>query len=397
MTAGPGLADVRRGLATAAVQNADASIHHRAFVHWLNGDESQLTQIALQASAEMKSAGMRSVRDVAALAFASALGAPSSIVIESLAEGLAWLGERTWFQAQRPPTLEVDGIAVVGLALGLKATERSIPSWFSELVVRSAAKLPLSEFDRSLFIVAAHIVAAADRQDQLGVLPELRVIFSGFPGIVASEDTYRDAWHRILVAQPSEGDEIHATIFLRALELIAVHSLPMRVGKLEPSDVLTVLEGIQRSLRRWTWETEPKTRNSSAVQWDLQHEYHVQNLLYAILAPLFQDLNDEETLPPVGQKNPRVDLSIPSLRTIIEVKFVRPGDAFQKIISEVAEDVGLYKTDKRWTTLIPFIWDDSARSEEHAKLVDGLKKLDLVIGAVVVSRPGKMPLMKRRQ
>jgi hypothetical protein len=78
------------------------------------------------------------------------------------------------------------------------------------------------------------------------------------------------------------------------------------------------------------------------------------------------------------------------LRTIVEVKFLRPGVALQKTISEIAEDVGLYKTDPRWTTLIPFIWDDSARSEEHAKLIDGLKMFDLVLGAVVVSRPGKM-------
>ena len=131
------------------------------------------------------------------------------------------------------------------------------------------------------------------------------------------------------------------------------------------------------------------------MQWDVQNEYHVQNLLYAVLAPLFPDLNDEETLPPVGQKNPRVDLSIPSLRTIIEVKFLRPGVAIQKMISEIAEDVGLYKTDPRWTTLIPFIWDDSGRNEEHAKLIGGLKMFDLVLGAVVVARPGKMAASSR--
>ena len=177
---------------------------------------------------------------------------------------------------------------------------------------------------------------------------------------------------------------------LRALDLVADHSLPARMGRLEPSDILTVLEGVHRSLRRWTWDLQAKTRNSSAMHWDVQNEYHVQNLLYAILAPLFPDLNDEETISPVGQKNPRVDLSIPSLRTIIEVKFLRPGVPVQKMISEIAEDVGLYNTDPRWSTLIPFIWDDSGRSEEHAKLIEGLKKFEFVLGAVVISRPGKM-------
>jgi hypothetical protein len=62
----------------------------------------------------------------------------------------------------------------------------------------------------------------------------------------------------------------------------------------------------------------------------------------------------------------------------------------QKIIDEIAADVGLYKTDPRWTYLIPFIWDESARTEEHAKLVSGLCQMDMVIGAIVVPRPGKM-------
>jgi hypothetical protein len=109
-----------------------------------------------------------------------------------------------------------------------------------------------------------------------------------------------------------------------------------------------------------------------------------------VLAPLFPDLNDEETLPPVGQKNPRVDLSIPSLGTVIEVKFMRAGKAFQAVIDEIAADASLYATDPRWTSLIPFVWDDSRRLEEHQKLVAGLKQFSMVVGAVVVSRPGKM-------
>jgi len=60
------------------------------------------------------------------------------------------------------------------------------------------------------------------------------------------------------------------------------------------------------------------------------------------------------------------------------------------MIDEIATDVGLYKTDPRWTSLIPFIWDDSARTEDHAKLVSGLVQLDMVVGAIVVPRPGKM-------
>ena len=105
---------------------------------------------------------------------------------------------------------------------------------------------------------------------------------------------------------------------------------------------------------------------------------------------MFPDLNDEETLPPVGQKSPRVDLSIPSLGTVVEVKFMRAGKSFQDVIEEIAADASLYATDLRWKSLIPFVWDDTRRVEEHQKLAVGLEQLPMVVGAVVVSRPGKM-------
>ena len=81
-----------------------------------------------------------------------------------------------------------------------------------------------------------------------------------------------------------------------------------------------------RRLRKWTWETEPRTTNGTARQWHIDHEYHVQNLLWVLLAPIFPDLDDEQYLTKIGQKNPRADLYIPSMRIIVEVKFLRSGD-----------------------------------------------------------------------
>jgi hypothetical protein len=75
---------------------------------------------------------------------------------------------------------------------------------------------------------------------------------------------------------------------------------------------------------------------------------------------------------------------------VVEAKFMRPSARFQDIIEEIASDASLYSADPRWKALVPFVWDDSRRSEEHAKLISGLKKLPMVVDAVVVSRPGRM-------
>jgi hypothetical protein len=389
VTSGPGLADLRRGLVSAARFRPDAAIHHRALAHWLAGNIDGLAEITQEAMAHLAEAGTRSVRDVAALAFALDVrqSAPAVAVLTS---GLGWLADRSWFQPQRPLTLEADGVAALGVALALARSAEPAPAWFNALATKSATSLSLTEFDRSLFVLATHLTRATGRQDQVNLLAEVRIVFADVAGLSTPEEVFQTAWTHMLQMQVEEGREIEAALLLRAFDLTVTHSLPARSGRLEPLDVLRILEGVHRSFRRWTWEQQPRTRTSTAERWNMQNEYHVQNLLWAILAPLFQDLNDEETLPPVGQKNPRIDLSIPSLGTIVEVKFLRKGVAMQHVIEEIAEDVGLYRTDPRWTSLIPFVCDDSSRTEEHAKLVAGLNKLDMVIGSVVVPRPGMM-------
>lgn len=384
---GPGLSDLRAGLVAAAALGSAAPLHHQAFSCWLQAPtNSDLSNLAAVATANLD-AGARSFRDVATLGFASL----EADYCRAFLDGLDWLGQRTWFPAQRPLTLEADGVAALGLALAISQHELDRPEWFLKLVTRSASSLPLDQITRSLFIVAAHLVEAPGRLDQNEIASEVRVMFAGSAGITATDEIYAQAWEVLRKSTRDVDQEVRGLVQLKAFDLVADHSLPARIGKLEPIDVVRTLLGVSRSMRRWTWESNPRTPKSQAICWDIQNEYHVQNLLYAILAPLFPDLNDEETIPPIGQKNPRIDLTISSIGTVVEAKFLRPGVSMQKMIDEIAQDVGLYGTDPRWRAIVPFIWDDSARTEEHDKLTAGLKQLDKVIGAIVIPRPAKMP------
>jgi hypothetical protein len=72
----------------------------------------------------------------------------------------------------------------------------------------------------------------------------------------------------------------------------------------------------------------------------------------------------------------------------VEAKFLRAGDKMQKSIDEISSDASLYNAmGNDCAGIIPFIWDDSARSQEHDYLRQGLKKLPGIIDAVIVSRP----------
>ncbi len=110
-----------------------------------------------------------------------------------------------------------------------------------------------------------------------------------------------------------------------------------------------------------------------------------------MLRPIFPDLLDEENFPSVGHKHPRTDLYVPSLGLIIEVKFIYPKSTFSKVIEEIAADSALYLAERSsYNQMVTFIWDDSRRTEQHARLVEGLNSIVGVVDNIVVSRPGVM-------
>jgi hypothetical protein len=159
-------------------------------------------------------------------------------------------------------------------------------------------------------------------------------------------------------------------------------------------DLVLFLERIPVGLKRWTWEEEKgRTRNSEPVKWMIENEYHVQNLLYVMLAPVFDDIANEINLQQVGQKSPRADLYLPGLHTIIEVKYRKDSKKrFSKIIGEVAEDISLYHADTKYkdARLVCFLWDHTCSTQEHAKFKEGVLSMDGIDACVVVSAPSFM-------
>ncbi|OGW28389.1 MAG: hypothetical protein A2X56_00055 [Nitrospirae bacterium GWC2_57_13] len=158
-------------------------------------------------------------------------------------------------------------------------------------------------------------------------------------------------------------------------------------------DLLGFLEHIPVGLKRWTWEDSGRTKNAEPVKWRVENEYHVQNLLYVLLAPVFNDIADEVYLQPVGQKTPRVDLYLPSLHTIIEVKYRKDAKkSFQSLIGEIAEDASLYRADAKYkdARIVSFLWDCTRATQEHAKFNEGVLKIDGINGCVVISAPSTM-------
>ena len=70
---------------------------------------------------------------------------------------------------------------------------------------------------------------------------------------------------------------------------------------------------------------------------------------------------------------------------------MRPTDPPKAMIEQIAEDASLYLVPgSRYDQIIPFIWDDSRRSEHHEDMLRGLRQIRGVFDAVIISRPGTM-------
>ena len=159
------------------------------------------------------------------------------------------------------------------------------------------------------------------------------------------------------------------------------------------ADLVAFLEHIPVGLKRWTWEEVARTRGGQPVKWLIDNEYHVQNLLYVLLAPIFTDISDEVYLESVGQKTPRADLYLPGTHTLIEVKYRKnEKKSFADLIGELAEDLSLYRSDEKYKSarIVAFLWDHTCATQEHAKFKQGVMKMMGMDGCVAVCSPSVM-------
>lgn len=332
--------------------------------------------------------------DVAAsLGYALASGERAEALVEGFRADAARHGGRKFFAPGRVPRFEVDGIALLGVAAGLATIEAETAEtqWLVDLLGQSETAVADDEWQLSLIRAATAVLTDRDWSKIPSIVLKVAALFS--MGFDVLEEDRQSAWSEI-ARLDSGDDEIARLCAKRAVFDCAASALAaMPVHGATVAELIKLLEGVGRSMSRWTYEVKQRVRSREQRKWHIDHEYHVQSLLWAVLAPIFPDLIDEEHLPSIGHKTPRYDLGIPSLRTIVEVKFMRDTgqSACAKIIDEVAADVSLYLlTGRGFDRIIAFIWDDCQQTEEYSKLIGGLESIEGLERAIILPRPARM-------
>lgn len=265
-------------------------------------------------------------------------------------------------------------------------------NWISEFLAQQASGEHLNNFEKD---IAAYIRSSESAVCTTACVP----LFLHYRKLRRIED------HQVRMSligrfmgefrEQAQGD---ASTVLLSLMVYVFDQVNQDVAVVPPmgwslDDLLVFLEQIPVGLKRWTWEDTGRTRGAEPVKWPVENEYHVQNLLYVLLGPIFNDIADEVNLQPVGQKNPRIDLYLPSLHTIIEVKYRKDAKkSFQTLIGEIAEDASLYRADAKYKDahIVSFLWDCTRATQEHAKFKEGVLRINGINGCVVVSAPSTM-------
>jgi hypothetical protein len=393
----PSLLFLRHSLSLAAADDPSQPPHARAFVAWVQHVRMEqcplLKQLADDAAAS--TGGARQTAHVAVLGYAASM---DDTFLPQFIEALDWLLARQFFAIGRPLTFEVDGLALFGTAVGAARLDPT-----GHVAARSAVEGLLrqtvqsnrpTDWNESLIHAAlSTLIGSPPKEITDGVSADLHAALCAKCLLQTTAAVRATAWDIISSADCLSDGMTRAAAQGTALAYLLRDSSTLRFGSVTVNDVARLLQGISRSMRYWAWESTPRTRNSALARWNVENEYHVQDMLGVILAPYFPDLEDEEWLQSLGHHHPRADFAIPSLNLLVEVKFLREGSsvACSKLVQEVAADASTYlQESSSFRHIIAFVWDDSASTEQHPELRQGLTRITGVHDTIIIPRPAKM-------
>jgi len=230
------------------------------------------------------------------------------------------------------------------------------------------------------------------------------------PDILALELVLRAVWPQVfatiplpshqasallhsLVIDPLPDDPERSAAWLRCLDLLVNDACIALTHSV--SDTARILRSVQHALKRWPYEDKPHRTGIAPIRWIIDDEYDVQTLLWAVLYPIYREtLVDETYLPNWGNKQPRADLGITTLKLIIEVKIARQPGGFTDIEEQVAGDLGLYFKDLNlYDRMVVFVYDDCDKyhPEKYDSLRNALMHRERIEDVIIVRRPGMLP------
>lgn len=120
-----------------------------------------------------------------------------------------------------------------------------------------------------------------------------------------------------------------------------------------------------------------------------QNEKSVQDILWIMLRAQFELLHREESLKTFGLKSYKPDFGLPSLRTLIEAKFIGLKTDPRSIQEEILADIpGYLNESSQYDSIIVFVYDHAHKLRNPTNFIEDLEKIDGIIAVIVIPGVG---------
>ena len=106
----------------------------------------------------------------------------------------------------------------------------------------------------------------------------------------------------------------------------------------------------------------------SKTNLNLDSEEAVQDAIYLMLRPWVMDIRPESPTGKVANRYSIKDFLLPSLRTVIEAKYIRDKAHGKSISQEINDDIETYRYHHQCDNLIFFIYDPDALIPDRLQL-----------------------------
>ncbi|MEV6007375.1 hypothetical protein AB0M29_11255 [Streptomyces sp. NPDC051976] len=321
-----------------------------------------------------------------------------------LTDGLAALMRKNPFQDDGV-TFVNDPRQVIGLALAVNTVHDDTPqahTWLTEVLQDPRlrpANILLSLFqEHARRILGTATTVAMDThsvRDPAEVACIHWLTVSATDARLTDQDKLRRLQSRllsdVLLTETAQPDAPRAALLLEAISQIVTASIDETL--LSRTHVGVVLSRFEAAMRQWRYDGD---HLDNPIKWPITSEREIQNILWLMLRPAFDDLVEEETLRRLGHSTYRADFGIPSLSLLIEVKYARKAADFKTFEKEIYEDyVGYLSGDSTYRHMTVFIYDESSSVQEHETTRSALLKLPNITDVVIVSRPSHIPKPER--
>jgi len=132
------------------------------------------------------------------------------------------------------------------------------------------------------------------------------------------------------------------------------------------ANVLAALGGFMECVRYLN------TRRSAGAILKLEEEAHVQDAVYIMLRLWVTDLQYENPTDKIGNRYVIKDFLIPSLKTVVEAKFVRDKTHGKNISKELHDDIEMYSRHPLCEELVFFVYDPDKYIPDVGALSDDI-------------------------